>query len=1115
MNNVTTHLESLIKSWKNSFQLCLNDKKNHDLSKTIYDKYLKNMPIDFIYSYDPREACLDIPEFEELSENKRIIYRLTQQKDNISLKLFSLGKKISLSTIVPIIENLGFTVEEEQSYEFLEGQGYYLQKYILSNSITIKDFDNTKELVEDALYAIFSKKTITDDLTKLITYSGLSWREIDLVRALSHYIHQIGLPYDYKYVNATLVTYNEFAENLINLFVYKFDPQNNNLDKYNNLLKNQKDFLITVHNNSEDKILSLFCSVIDAIVRTNFFQKNNNNPKKYISFKINSAKVPSIPSPVPYAEIFVYSNDFEAIHLRGGKVARGGIRWSDRTEDYRTEVLGLMKAQMTKNSVIVPVGSKGGFIVRNLRDFATKAESLNFAISCYKNFLRGVLDITDNIISGQISHPKDTLIYDEDDPYLVVAADKGTASFSDYANEVSAEYNFWLKDAFASGGSAGYDHKKIGITAKGAWISVKRHFKEIGINPEIDEITVSGIGDMSGDVFGNGMLLSSSIKLVGAFNHMHIFIDPNPNPEVSFKERKRLFNLPGSKWSDYDQSVLSKGGAIYERTAKTVKLSKEAKDLLELERDEFSPDELIRSILKAKVDLVWNGGIGTYVKSSSEENIRIGDKTNDILRINGSDLNAKVVAEGGNLGFSQKGRIEYAQKGGRINTDFIDNSAGVDCSDHEVNIKIVLNEAVAKGKLNLSDRNILLAEMTEQIASLVLENNMRQTLALTMMQNSSIFNMEIFVRLINYLEESKILSRELEFLPSNSELMIRSNHGEKLTRPELSVLLSYTKRAVYNELENSKIVHEEYFSSWILEYFPEVMRDKFKDEILNHRLRPQIILTILTNKLVNQLSGPVISLIKFETGSKICDIARGFIIVQEIFDLISLWREVDEIPANIPINIIIEIYTDLNKVMRRGISWMIRNLDHPMKIEESIQKYKDSVLAISNMLTINLSGKAKDKFENKYQRYIDCGLSASLAAKSATLDSLISSFDIAFISHNTGVDIEVICAAYFKVANIYNIDFLRRSCDKLVSESFWQRLSLESIKDDLYDKQRRLMSLIIKDNMIKNVEEWHKKNRSISNIFSEFVENLKIQENIDISMIILANKKLETFIRKK
>lgn len=1115
INKIQTDLASIITDWNED---AIDEIKKRNFSLKVekqYINFLSIFPDDYKFKSTSKIAIDDLINIFSLDEKNKIIYELENLEGDIYLKIFSAIGKLTISETTPILENLGFSVIEEHSYKISHDNDYHIHIFSLKEKHKITDFEQIKKSVEEKLYAIYFEKTISDELSKLITFTSLPWREIDLIRTIVTYMHQTNFLYDYKYVSNTLLKHFEFTQKLINLFHATFDPKKTNKKLKESYQAKIVEYISQVENNTEDKVLRTINKIFLSIIRTNFYQKDNdNNFKKYISIKLDSSKIPDIPKPIPFAEIFVYSKDFEGIHLRGGKVARGGLRWSDRGEDYRTEVLGLMKAQMTKNTVIVPEGSKGGFFTKFNTDGLTRDDHLNKAIECYKNFLRGLLDLTDNIIGSSIISPRDTICLDENDPYLVVAADKGTATFSDYANEISQEYNFWLGDAFASGGSAGYDHKKMGITAKGAWISVKRHFKEIGIDVEKDPISVVGIGDMSGDVFGNGLLLSKTIKLIAAFNHMHIFIDPTPDPKESYKERKRLFDKPRSSWSDYNLDLISKGGGVFDRKQKTILLSQEMKDMLNISDDSLSPDQLINNILKAKVDLIWNGGIGTYIKSKSEHNQYIGDKSNDSIRVNGEELNAKAFGEGGNLGASQLGRVEFALNGGMINTDFIDNSAGVDCSDHEVNIKITLGKAVESNKLTLEERNILLHKMTDQISDLVLMDNSYQTLSISFMEQSQAFTMESFIKLLDVLDEEKLLKREIEFIPNNKELMQRAHNGKKLTKPELSVLISYSKMLVYKSLQNSMITTDEYFETWLLEYFPNDMRENFKNEILSHPLRKEIILTIITNRMVNQISGPVINSLLQDTGAHLCNIARGFVIIEDIFEIDSIWNEVDNLDKNIPNSKKIEIYTDLNKVIRRGITWMINNFDHPLNIKNSIKQYKEITLKVSDMLATSLIGSDKEKYENKFTSYKNAGIPIKLSHKSAKLETLVSSFDIAHICDSTGADIENVCKTYFQIASSFSINWLRRACDKLMNDSYWDRVSLQSMKDDLYDKQRRILRKIVAEDMHHKPNIWIDKNSQNASIFNNFMKNIMNNENIDINMLIIANKKLEMFIRK-
>lgn len=1125
----------------------------------------------------------------------RVFFKLTHiNANNFYLKIYSPNKKLTLSEILPSIESLGFdgidihslninndTLEHPNIDFDINKKQLNIENYkeswiyifeIRSDYVSQDtDFENFAHRVERALGKIYQGSLKQDALCVLILLCGFNWRQVKLFIAFVKYLQQIGFQYSQEYIKSVIISHQKYSRLLASLFDQKFNPDSHKNDiKITEEIQNKiLKYIESVENSAEDKVLTKLLNLVSAIIRTNYHQPNPAfaplvKPKDYISFKVNSSLIKDMPQPMPYAEIFVCSNDFEGVHLRGGKVARGGLRWSDRGEDYRTEVLGLMKAQMTKNSVIVPVGAKGGFFIINNQQpkggCVNNSHYIQNAIHSYQNFLRGMLDITDNIIDGKIVRPKDTIVYDEDDPYLVVAADKGTASFSDHANKISKEYNFWLQDAFASGGSSGYDHKKMAITAKGAWISVLSHFANIDINPEVDVITVVGIGDMSGDVFGNGMLMSNTIKLVAAFNHMHIFIDPNPDTAISFKERLRLFNTPGSKWSDYDRKLISKGGGVFERNAKYITLSAEAKKLFDIKSENISPESLVKAILCANVDLIWNGGIGTYIKASSENNTDIGDKTNDNVRCNGNEIKAKVIAEGGNLGMSQLGRIEYARSSGRVNTDFIDNSAGVGCSDREVNIKIALNNALTKGKLSLEERDAMLFDMREQVEKIVLQDNIDQNEALTVCQNSELLNTDIFAQLINSLEEDKLLDRNIEFLPSNEELNQRAKAKEKFTRPELAVLLSYSKRALCNELTGAKLTQEKYFEKYLIDYFPKNMREKFKDEILNHPLRHEIIVNIITNKIVNNLSGATVNTIKKETGGLMCDIARSYFITCEIFDLDNLWHDIRNLntqttsanKAKINSLVITQMLSKVTKIIRRGISWFIRNSSHPIDIEKTIMSLIAESRSLAEEIPALLAGEAKEKFDYTLNKYIEADVPETIAKKVASLDNLVSVFDIITItkdingifahklSNNSSL-FELsdanIAKLYFKVGDRFFIDWLRKNCEAQSDDSYWNRLSIQSIKDDLYDKQKRLLIKIIQDvynenelgsyekikmksNIVdesigsKIIDNWTLGHSFSVNIFFDFVKKIEQTESLNLNMIILANKKLEMFLRK-
>jgi len=738
-----------------------------------------------------------------------------------------------------------------------------------------------------------------------------------ITNAIAKYLQQ--LDYHKKSVTTQeiLNKHQNISDTLIDLFEARFNPKN--LKPQETLIEKINNNISAINNKEETEILKNCLEIILATVRTNSYLGKN-----YISFKINPGKIPNVPKPVPYAEIFVFGQDFEGLHLRAGKVARGGLRWSDRLDDYRTECLGLVKSQHTKNAVIVPVGAKGVFIIKNLERISPLDKN-DHVVNCYKNFLRGMLDITDNVINGQIIPPAGIVTYDEADPYLVVAADKGTATFSNYANQVATEYNFWLADAFASGGTTGYDHKEISITSKGAWISLLDHLKTS--NLKLEDVKFLGIGDMSGDVFGNGMLLSDKINLVAAFDHRHIFIDPNPsNPLASFEERKRLFDKPRSDWSDYNAKLISKGGGVFSRKLQSIELSPEIQKLIQTNQTSFTPSELIRALLTSKVDVIWNGGIGTYIKATFETDEDIADHQNDELRVNGKDIQAKIIVEGGNLGLSQNGRIEYSFNGGKVNTDFIDNAAGVNCSDHEVNIKICLGDAIKKNKLTLPERNSIIASMVQEVVEHVLASNYDQAQSISIAENSPIFTLKLFSNNIAYLEGIGLLDRAVNNLPSHNELKKRENSNIKFTRPEIATLLSYSKKYVYNSLLVSNLLEDAYFKDNILpNYFPFAMRNNFAEEIQKHQLHNEIIATIIANKIVNQLSGAFLIDMITHLNKPVATIVKAFVVTNQAFKLDETWNNF--IHSNIDIQEQITHWSEIMKRTINAISWLVQNTD--------------------------------------------------------------------------------------------------------------------------------------------------------------------------------------------
>src|SRR5919197_3161180 len=855
-------LVAATRSWQDDLEAALIDQYGEEHGKELFYRYGDAFPPGYRADWIARSAISDIEYLEHLEVPDGLamsLYRPLETPAVVRAKLFRSGGALALSDMVPMFENMGVEVADERPYEITlhDGTLYWIYDFGLTykGPAAESTTDELRESFQEAFIRVWHGDVENDGYNRLVLSALLNWREITVLRAVARYLRQAGTTFSDAYVQQALVAQPDIAKLLVRLFEARFDPEHSDPEKAHRLLREIVLAIDGVESLDADRSLRNFLAVIQAMLRTNFFQPApDGEPRLYLSFKLDPTQVPLVPEPRPLFEIFVYSPRVEGVHLRGGRVARGGIRWSDRREDFRTEVLGLMKAQMVKNAVIVPVGAKGGFVVK--RPPAGRQALQEEVVACYSTLIRGMLDLTDNRLDGQVVPPPQTVRYDDDDPYLVVAADKGTATFSDIANSIAAEYGFWLDDAFASGGSAGYDHKKMGITARGAWESVKRHFREMGVDTQTEDFTAAGIGDMSGDVFGNGMLLSRHIKLVGAFNHLHVFVDPDPDPEASFAERERLFNLPRSTWDDYDRELLSAGGGIWPRSAKSVKLSSEARRALGTEAEALTPNELVQALLAAPVDLLWNGGIGTYVKSSSESHADVGDRSNDGVRVDATELRCKVVGEGGNLGLTQLARIEFALGGGRVNTDSIDNSAGVDCSDHEVNIKILLNQVVADGDLTRKQRDELLAEMTEQVAQAVLLDNYRQVQAISLMEAQRDVLLDEQARMIRNLERAGRLDRKLEFLPDRETLAERRAHARGLTRPELAVL-----------------------------------RERFGEQVRRHPLRREIIATYIANSMVNRVGATFAHRLHEQAGAAAPDAARAYTVAREVFDVRRLWKQ--------------------------------------------------------------------------------------------------------------------------------------------------------------------------------------------------------------------------------
>lgn len=1067
MEALTQKISDIVNYWIDRLRTSLGSHFGNRRGETIYRMFQAAFPKNYINTTEPADAVEDILKITEATEHnlpQSNIFRLENvSASTFHIKIYTLDKQAELSDILPVLENLGCKVVEVDTFAVKPGWSHEKKAIIRNFTLTLKDeavikLEEVKANLEEALLKLWSGEMENDGFNTLILRASLNWRQVTLLRLIGKYLKQSSA-YSEAYFAQVLASHTQMARLLCRYFEVKFNPiaKENREKELPGIEEQLLAYFDTVTVLSEDMVLRQYLDALRAMLRTNYYQLDKNgNPKPYISVKFDSGMLPFLPLPKPYREIFVYAPSVEGIHLRSGKVARGGLRWSDRHEDFRTEILGLMKAQKVKNAVIVPVGAKGGFIVkRPPLDPNPKIQSEE-GIRCYQTFLRGLLDITDNIVSGKVVPPKQVVRHDEDDPYLVVAADKGTASFSDIANGISAEYDFWLGDAFASGGSAGYDHKEMAITARGAWVGVERHFREMGKDISKETFTVIGIGDMAGDVFGNGMLLSENIRLLAAFNHKHIFLDPDPDPAVSFKERKRLFHLPRSQWSDYDERKISSGGGIFERSAKSIKLSVPIKKIIGTDKNQLSPDELIQLLLKAEVDLLWNGGIGTFVKAESESHESVGDRSNNAIRINGNELRAKIAGEGGNLGFTQRGRIEYARAGGRINTDAIDNSAGVDCSDHEVNIKIALSELYRSGKLTKPKRDALLEKMTDEVAALVLRDNRLQTQALSIAEYHGFALLEPLVRTMRGLEDEGLLNRAIEFLPAERDIQQLRAEKRGMTRPELAVLLAYSKMSLYEDILNSSLPDSDYCVEDLLRYFPEPMQAGYRKDILAHPLRREIIATSVTNSTINRAGIAFFHTLQRETGRKGCDVARAYLVTRDAFGLRSLWEEIEALDGKLPASIQMRLFSEIEELMTWATAWFLRHGGEALDIGTLMQEYGKHIAEYAALVPGVLSPSWKEYHQQQTEEFIAAGVPEKLAARIGALDILKSGCDIALIAHRTGTKVARVAELYYAVGSRLNLGALHTAFERMVVESPWDREALQASTNELYEEQQRL-----------------------------------------------------------
>ncbi|HWX78459.1 MAG TPA: NAD-glutamate dehydrogenase [Steroidobacteraceae bacterium] len=1060
-----------VRSWLDAFRAALLQHFDEAYALQLFDKYAQAFPAAYTEDFQTEAAALDVSFLEAVEKQPaRLhldIYRPDpRRKEKLFLKIFRSQDAIPISDLLPMLENMGLKVIAERPYEieFAGQKRAWIQDLELlmqaPPAIALEALDLE---IKSAFTAVWNGRMDSDSLNQLTLSAGIPWRMVTVLRVYCRFLLQTGLPFSQGYIAQVLQNNASIVRLLAELFTARFDPQIVHALRQKTLARLGRDILAAleeVTRSDEDRILRALWNALSATVRTNAYQTDASGQlKEYLSFKLESQQLRELPLPKPLFEIFVFSPRMEGVHLRMGYVARGGIRWSDRREDFRTEVLGLMKAQQVKNTVIVPVGAKGGFVVRRMpvEREAQQAE----VIACYQTLIRGMLDITDNIVADKITPPAMVIRHDRDDPYLVVAADKGTATFSDIANAISQEYGFWLGDAFASGGSAGYDHKKMAITARGAWECVKRHFREIGVDIQSQDFTVTGVGDMAGDVFGNGMLQSRHIRLVAAFNHQHIFIDPQPDAARSFAERQRMFKLPRSSWDDYSRAAISKGGGVYSRSAKTLNLSREAQTLLEVPA-QVTPNEAIKAILKAHVDLLWNGGIGTYIKASRESHSDVGDRSNDAVRIDARELNCKVIGEGGNLGVSQLGRIEFARRGGRLNTDFIDNSAGVNTSDVEVNLKILLNGAVRAGEITLAARDRLLSQMTDDVAALVLRNNYLQSQAISTgeFQSKELLGEGAYV--IRALERSGDLNRSLEFLPTEEDIAERRQAGEGLTRPELAITLSYCKIWLYRALIHSNVPEDPYLSAELRRYFPVPVQKRFAARLKRHRLRREIIATAITNSMINRV-GPVFPVrAQDDTGADPAAIARAYSIAREVFALRYIWSQIEALDNKTPAAVQYQAMFQTTRLLRHMSYWLLENRRHDLDINRAVSRYANKVTELFYELAGVLGVNAHARFSALRSQLVAQHVPDELAVRIASLEELHCALDLVEVTLVARVRIVYAAKAYFDLGERIGLTWIKEQIESLAAEGHWQAVARGTLRDNLYALQARITLAVLK-----------------------------------------------------
>ncbi|MEU9134370.1 NAD-glutamate dehydrogenase [Streptomyces sp. NPDC048404] len=1134
---IEARLVEAARSWADGFAEALTAECGEERAAELLRRYGNAFPEGYKADHSPRSAVADLVHLQALGQEASKDFALSLYEPvgavpgERRFKIYRTGEQVSLSAVLPALNRMGVEVTDERPYElrcsdrttaWIYDFGLRLPKSLNGNGDHLGD--DGRERFQEAFAATWTGQAEIDGFNALVLSAGLSWRQSMVLRAYAKYLRQAGSTFSQDYMEDTLRNNVHTTRLLVSLFEARMSPerQRAGVELTDALLEELDAALDQVASLDEDRILRSFLHLIKATLRTNFFQQAvGGKPHEYVSMKFDPTAIPDLPAPRPAFEIWVYSPRVEGVHLRFGKVARGGLRWSDRREDFRTEILGLVKAQMVKNTVIVPVGAKGGFVAKQLPDPSVDRDAwLAEGIRSYRTFISALLDITDNMVAGEIVPPADVVRHDEDDTYLVVAADKGTATFSDIANEVAESYDFWLGDAFASGGSAGYDHKKMGITARGAWESVKRHFQELGVNTQTQDFTVVGVGDMSGDVFGNGMLLSEHIRLVAAFDHRHIFIDPTPDAETSYAERRRLFELPRSSWADYDTELISAGGGVFPRSAKAIPVNAHIREALGIESNvaKMTPADLMRAILQAPVDLLWNGGIGTYVKSSAESNAEVGDKANDAIRVDGADLRVKVVGEGGNLGLTQLGRIEFAQHGGKINTDAIDNSAGVDTSDHEVNIKILLNAVVANGDLTVKQRNKLLAEMTDEVGALVLRNNYAQNTAIANALAQSPSMLHAQQRFLRHLVREGHLDRALEFLPTERQIRERLNAGQGLTGPETAVLLAYTKITVSVDLLATSLPDDPYLQNLLLAYFPSALRDRFREQIEGHALSREIVTTVLVNDTVNTGGTSFLHRLREETGASLEEIVRAQTAARAIFNSSAVWDAVEALDNVVAADVQTRIRLHSRRLVERGTRWLLNNRPQPLQLAETISFFTDGVEQVWSELPKLVRGADLEWYQQIYDELSDAGVPDELATRVAGFSSAFPALDIVSVADRTGQDPMAVAEVYYDLADRLGITQLMDRIIELPRADRWQSMARASIREDLYAAHAALTADVLAvgngaSTPEQRFEAWEEKNAAILGRARTTLDEIQGSDSFDLANLSVAMRTMRTLLR--